>query len=43
MYLFKLPFKMLETIKGEVLQIKVGFFFVIMFYPNNSFYFIIIH
>lgn len=42
MYLFKLPFKMLRTIKGEVLQIKVGFF-VIMFYPNNSFYFIIIH
>lgn len=47
MYLFKLPFKMLRTIKGQVLQIKKkqNFFFfrVIMFCPNNSFYFIIIH
>lgn len=41
MYLFKLPFKMLKTIKGEALQIKLDF--VIMFYPNNSFYFIISH
>lgn len=25
MYLFKLPFKMLKTIKGEALQIKLDF------------------